>query len=136
MQQSERLYFTCSIFTGVKKRLETRYQIPHLVQNICISVYLYDVLGNFQGYILTHGYDTIDVLLNFKNISPLTSSTITMTGLKKWKYVNLNISGAKQVLRIKKHNSYFWKGIWHTINVLILRRQSITQPTTLFRFNV
>ena len=82
MQQSERLYFTCSIFTGVKKRLETRYQIPHLVQNICISVYLYDVRGNFQGYILTHGYYTIDVLLNFKNISPLTSSTITMTDRK------------------------------------------------------
>ena len=66
-----------------QKRPETSYQTSHLVQNICISVYLCNVLGNFQGYILTHAYDTIDVLLNFKNISPLTSSTITMTGPRK-----------------------------------------------------
>ena len=26
---------------------ETSYQTSHLVQNICISVYLYNVLGNF-----------------------------------------------------------------------------------------
>ena len=49
-QQSERLYFICSIFIRVKKkrkRPETSYQTFHLVQNICISVYLYNVLGNF-----------------------------------------------------------------------------------------
>ena len=46
--------------------------------------------------------DTIDVLLNFKNISSLISSTITLTGPRKWKYINLNISGTKQDLRIKK----------------------------------
>ena len=85
-----------------QKRPETSYQTSHLVQNICISVYLFNVLGNFQGYILTHAYDTIDVLLNLKNISPFTSSTITMTGPREWTYINLNISGTKQVSRIKK----------------------------------
>ena len=93
-----------------QKRPETSYQTSHLVQNICISVYLCNVLGNFQGYILTHAYDTIDVLLNFKNISPLTSSTITMTGPRKWKYINLNISGMKQVSRIKKAYFMLLKG--------------------------
>ena len=79
-QQSERLYFFCLIFIGVKKRSETSYQISHLVQ---IYVYLYNVLENFQRNILTHAYGTIDVVLNFKNISSLTSSTITMTGPRK-----------------------------------------------------
>ena len=44
-----------------QKKLETsplmklvNYQTSHLVQNICISVYLYNVLENFQGYIFTH----------------------------------------------------------------------------------
>ena len=31
-----------------QKRPETSYQTSHLVQNICISVYLYNVLGNFS----------------------------------------------------------------------------------------
>ena len=46
-QQSERLYFTCSIFIGVNKlkRPETSYQTSHLVQNIGISDYLCNVLG-------------------------------------------------------------------------------------------
>ena len=46
-QQSERLYFICSIFIGVKKlkRPETSYQTSHLVQNIGISDYLCNVLG-------------------------------------------------------------------------------------------
>ena len=82
-QQSKRLYFLSSIFIEVKKRPENSYQTSHLVQNIYISVYLYNVLENCQGSILTHAYDTIDVLLNFKNISPLTSSAITMTGPRK-----------------------------------------------------
>ena len=56
-------------------------------------------------------YDTIDVLLNFKNISPfLTSLTITMTVPRKWRYINLNISGTKQVFRIKKAYFMFLKG--------------------------
>ena len=80
---------------------ETSYQTSHLVQNICIFVYSYNVLRNFQVYILSHAYGTIDVVLNFKNISPLTSSTITMTGPRKWKHINLNISGTKQILGIK-----------------------------------
>ena len=88
--------------------LETSYKTTHLVQNICISVYLYNVLGDFQGYILTHAYDFIDVLLNFKNTSRLTSPRITMTGPREWKYINLNISGTKQIFRIKnKHVSHF-----------------------------
>ena len=44
-----------------QKKLETsplmklvNYQTSHLAQNICISVYLYNVLENFQGYIFTH----------------------------------------------------------------------------------
>ena len=44
-----------------QKKLETsplmklvNYQTSHLVQNICISVYLYHVLENFQGYTFTH----------------------------------------------------------------------------------
>ena len=48
---------------------ETSYQTSHLVQNICIFVYSYNVLRNFQVYILSHAYGTIDVVLNFKNIS-------------------------------------------------------------------
>ena len=85
-----------------QRRPKTSHKTSHLVQNICASVYLYNVLGNFQGYILPHAYDSIDVLLYFKNIFPLTSSTITITEPRKWKYINLNISGMKQVSRIKK----------------------------------
>ena len=35
---------------------------------------------------MTHAYDTIDVRLNFKNISPLTSSTITWIYKFKFKF--------------------------------------------------
>ena len=71
----------------ILKRYETSYETSHLVQNICISVYLCNVLGNFKGYILTHAYDTTDVGLNFKNISPLTSSTITWIYKFKFEYI-------------------------------------------------
>ena len=71
-----------------------------------MSLYLLQCAREFPRlyYILTHTYDVIDVLLNFKIILTfsLTSSTITMSGPRKWKYTNLNISGTMQYLQIKK----------------------------------
>ena len=49
---------------------------------------------------------TIDALINFKIICALTFSTITMTRPRKWKYINLSISGRKQDMRIEK-KAYF-----------------------------
>ena len=80
---------------------------------------------------MTHAYHTFDARLNFKNISPLTFSTITW--IYKFKFVYI---WNEEVLRIKKHISYFWMGIWQTISVLIYGTQSITQSITWFRFNV
>ena len=59
---------------------------------------------------MTHACDTVDALINFEIISPLTSSTITITGSRKWKYINLGMSRTKQAWRIKKAYFIFLKG--------------------------
>ena len=107
-QQSQRLYFISSIFIGVKKTKKPKDQLSDLSftpKYLYISLFI-QCAREFPRlyYILTHAYDVIDVLLNFKIILTfsLTSSTITMSGPRKWKYTNLNISGIMQYLQIKK----------------------------------
>ena len=91
--QSERLYSIFLIFIGVKKNQkipETSYQTSHLVQNICIFVYSYNVLRNFQGYILSHAYGTIEFVLNFKNISQskINDNTVSWISFFFWRLLS------------------------------------------------
>ena len=115
-KQSERLYFISSIFIGVKKTKKPEDQLSDLSfspKYFYVSLFI-QCAREFPRlyYILTHTYDVIDVLLNFKIILTfsLTSSTITMSGPRKWKYTNLNISGTMKYLQIKKAYFIFLKG--------------------------